>query len=306
VFVTVLARELEGFGRSYIIPHQTYFFASFDFMYEGYYISADGNKRLVDPHTFIHEFGHILGLQDYYSYDSFDGDWGATGKLDMMDNNILDHNAYSKFLLEWINPYVIDNKRDKTTIKLNPFESSGEAIIINNSFNGSPYDEYLIIEFYTPTGLNEQHSLVPYPGNNLKGFTEPGIKIYHVDSRIGKYRVSDGAFTGYIDNVSSLMGSTTEYSLIVNANSVSRHYGSKKHQKLLHLLEANGKNTFREGFGASNDTLFQKGDWFDTYKHFSNLVTFGRFNSGEEIGFRIIIDDISAEVATITFERFYF
>lgn len=284
----------------------TFFFASFDFMYEGIYLNESGDERLVDPHTFIHEFGHLLGLQDYYTYDSLDGDWGAAGKLDMMDNNILDHNAYSKFLLEWINPYVIDNKQESVTIKIEPFEKSGDAIIINNNFNGSPYDEYLILEYYTPTGLNEQHSVVPYPGNNLSGFSESGIKIYHVDSRIGEYRASDGNFVGYLDSIDRLQGSTSAYSLIVNSNSVSRHFGSKTHQKLLHLLESNGRNSFREGFGATNETLFQEGDWFDAYKHYSNLTTFGKFNDFSEIGFRIIVNDINPNEATLTIERFYF
>jgi hypothetical protein len=275
-------------------------------MYEGIYLNEAGDERLVDPHTFIHEFGHLLGLQDYYTYDALDGDWGAAGKLDMMDNNILDHNAYSKFLLEWINPYVIDNKQDTVTVTLEPFEKSGDAVIINNSFNRSPYDEYLILEYYTPTGLNAQHSAVPYPGNNLKGFTESGIKIYHVDSRIGEYRASDGNFVQYLDSIDSLQGSNSAYSLIVNSNSVSRHNGSKTHQKLIHLLEADGQNTFREGFGATNETLFQEGDWFDAYKHYSNLTTFGRFNDLSEIGFRIIVEDMNPNEVTLTIERFYF
>ena len=49
---------------------------------------------------------------DYYNYDA--GDESSTtpylapaGCLDMMDFNIGDHMAYSKFLLGWIEPTVI-------------------------------------------------------------------------------------------------------------------------------------------------------------------------------------------------------
>lgn len=57
--------------------------------------------------TAIHETGHVLGLPDYYSYNAqlveHDPSW-RTGILtfDMMNNNIGDHNAYSKWLLGWI------------------------------------------------------------------------------------------------------------------------------------------------------------------------------------------------------------
>jgi M6 family metalloprotease-like protein len=296
----------------YPIPF-TFFFASHDFMYEGY------GTGTVDPHTFIHEMGHILGLQDYYTYDGLNGDWGAAGALDMMDNNVLDHNAYSKFLLEWIEPYVIDNTKQETTLTIQPFESSGDAIIINNGFNGSPYDEYLIIEFYTPTGLNEKHSLTPYPGNGLQGFTIPGLKIYHVDSRIGAYNSETSNFVGFSDEVIRVesedieAGATYEYYMITNSNSPSRHRlnGTRgtpeaQYMKLLHLLESNGINTFRDGFDASNDTLFVEGDTFTPLKHFSSFPIFGQFNDGSEIGFEIRVDNITSEGATITFTRFSF
>jgi M6 family metalloprotease-like protein len=292
----------------YPIPF-TFFFASHDFMYEGY------GQATLDPHTFIHEVGHLLGLQDYYTYDRLNGDWGAAGALDMMDNNILDHNAYTKFLLEWIEPIVIDNTKQETTLTIQPFESSGDAIIVNNSFNGSPYDEYLIIEFYTPTGLNEKHSLTPYAGNNLQGFTVPGIKIYHIDSRIGAYSSSTNSFIGFTDEVIRATDFTQpyEYYFIMNSNSVSRHRlnGQRgtfegQYMKLVHLLEANGVNTFREGFRATNNTLFVEGDSFTPLKHFSSFPIFGQFNDGSEIGFEIIVDSITSEGATLTFRRFSF
>lgn len=57
--------------------------------------------------TAIHETGHALGLPDYYSYypESTSPDRnGRTGILtfDMMNTNLGDHNAFSKWLLGWI------------------------------------------------------------------------------------------------------------------------------------------------------------------------------------------------------------
>jgi M6 family metalloprotease-like protein len=279
----------------------TFSFLGYDFMYEGY------GQNQIDAITYIHETGHILGLTDYYSYDTDISAWGPTGRLDMMDNNVLDHNAYSKFLLEWINPYVIDNTKQETTITIAPFESSGDAIIVKNGFNGSPYDNYLILEYYTPTGLNEEHSQAPYAGNNLRGFTEPGVKIYHVDSRLGAYDWNSGNFKGFTNEVIIPENENyTEYYMIVNSNSVTRHRGDMTYMKLIHLLESSGNNTFRLGGSASNDTLFQTGDYFNPLKHFAAMTIFGQFNDGTEIGYEITIGEMTPEGVTITFTRWSF
>jgi M6 family metalloprotease-like protein len=279
----------------------TFSFLGYDFMYEGY------GEDEIDAITYIHETGHILGLTDYYSYDEGIQAWGPAGKLDMMDNNILDHNAYSKFLLEWIDPFVIDNTKQKTTIELKPFESSGEAIIVKNQFNDSPYDNYLILEYFTPTGLNQAHSEAPYGGNNLQGFTEPGIKIYHVDSRIATYDSDTGDFIDFANEVIIPEDDNyPQYYMIVNSNSETRHRGDMKYMKLIHLLEASGQNTFRTGGGATNDTLFQTGDSFNPLKHFAAMTIFGQFNDGTEIGYEITIDAITPEGATISITRWSF
>ncbi len=270
----------------------TYAWASYDFMYEGY-----GSSE-VDGHTYIHETGHVLGLDDYYSYT--EGDWGAAGGLDMMDYNVLDHNAYSKFFLGWSDPFVVDGTKAATTINLSPFESSGQFILINDEWNGSAFDEYLAIEFYTPTGLNYQDSRVGgYPGNNVRGFTVPGIKIYHVDARLGLFSSTSGAFLSYTD---SAVGSASSYPFIAHSN--SSEYSANEDYRLLHLLEAGGVNTFLDGEIADNDTLFRAGDEFNP-TDFEDFFarSGGRFNDGSSIGYEITVDAIGASSATITITK---
>ena len=60
---------------------------------------------------------------------------------------------------------------------------SGDFFIVSNSFAGHPFDEYFVVEYITPTGINYMDYRNPYKGNNLQGFSKPGIRISHVDSR---------------------------------------------------------------------------------------------------------------------------
>ena len=123
-----------------------------------------------------HETGHMMGLQDYYDYD---GAANPMGRVDMMDNNIIDHNAWSKFNYGWVSPYVVDQPG---TITLRPSVTSGDCLLLPSSsgWNGTPFDEFLLLEYYTPEGVNEQDSLEGYAGRpDLCGFSEKGIRIYH-------------------------------------------------------------------------------------------------------------------------------
>jgi len=51
--------------------------------------------------------GHVLGLPDYYDYNTTIGPQGGVGGFDMMDGNWLDHNTFSKYMLDWTTPIVI-------------------------------------------------------------------------------------------------------------------------------------------------------------------------------------------------------
>ena len=157
------------------------------------FLYADNNFGL-DAHTLIHETGHMLGLDDYYTYDELETPISATGGLDMMDLNIGDHNSFSKFSLGWINPLVINGE---TSITLKPFNETGEALILkgsNTSLN-SPFNEYFIVEYYTPNNLFNLDSSSHYRGNYPRYYDYNGLRIYHIDSRLinpkGEYYSSD-------------------------------------------------------------------------------------------------------------------
>jgi len=103
------------------------------------------------------------------------------GCVDMMDHNIGDHNAMTKYAYGWIKPTVIDKE---TTIDLKPFEDSGDFLLLTNQhYNNTAWDEYFTVEYITPTKLNELDYNTPYKESGLQGYSKPGIRICHIDNR---------------------------------------------------------------------------------------------------------------------------
>ncbi len=154
-----------------------YAFAGTDFMYES--STEYPNEDIsIDAHTYIHETGHMMGLDDYYDYDLSTGPDGGFYSADMMDANIGDHSSVNKLLLGWIDPIVISGKGD-IEIELDSFTTSGDAILISNHKLDSIYDEYFLIEFYTEEGLNANDKPIASQYGEVYG-----IRIIHVDANI--------------------------------------------------------------------------------------------------------------------------
>jgi M6 family metalloprotease-like protein len=133
--------------------------------HSGSQISGPFNPRVV-----IHETGHGLGLPDYYDYDDTLGPDGGVGGLDQMDSNWGDHNAFSKWVLEWITPTVIGT--GGLYVTLNPSGSNPGAVLImpNATATGSS-GEFFIVQNRYRTGND-----VTYPSD--------GMLIWHVDATL--------------------------------------------------------------------------------------------------------------------------
>ena len=271
----------------------TYAWASVDFLYDGNY-KDENNNTLVDAHTLIHETGHLLGLEDYYDYD---GTTSPLGSLDMMDTNIGDHNGYSKYFLGWTNPYVVINECE---ITIKPFESSGDIILVKNDWNKSSMDEYLLIEFYTPTGLNELDALDLKENKYKTLYKENGIKIYHVDSRLGYY--TNEKFSEYTDEI---YGINTNYKYATKlAHSNTAGKSANKNFKLIKLLENGGTNLLNDSSNIANDSmLFHEGDTFNPYDYNRVFYEPGYFNDGEEFQYTMTVKELTNKNAVIEFKK---
>lgn len=152
-----------------------------------------------DSHTFIHETGHTLGASDYYDYNS---KWKPMGTIDFMDGNIGDHNAYTKFIYGWNSPYILkeeDLEGGKVAeITLRASTLSGDCLVLASpDYNGSAYDEYLMVELVGPYGICENDYVSGY--ESTTGFTEPGLRILHVDARM-----YNGDHDSYITDIDKL------------------------------------------------------------------------------------------------------
>lgn len=237
-----------------------------------------------DAHTFIHEVGHLFGLQDYYPTDESDVSNSVpepAGRIDMMDCSVGDHTALSKMWLNWARPYWV---KDSCEITIKALVDSGDLILINDEWNGTVFDEYYLIEFYSPTGLNYFDTNI---GNNLAKLpTLPGVKIYHVDARLGYYTVDSSgkqnAFKYYCDDTNQGTTPADKFapsSVDKNINIVHNNSTTADAQgeqvgtnNYLYELQLNNNKTGHSVAGcADNVNLFRTGSSFDKFS-FNNIT----------------------------------
>ena len=263
----------------------------------------DDSSSGYDAHTIIHETGHMLGLDDYYSYDNT-SNYGYLGGIDMMDLNIGDHSAFSKYALGWIEPTVI--YQDDTTITLKPFESSGGALIIPSSYyNDSAFSEYLILEYKTPTGLNKLDATEKYRNAYPLAFSN-GLAIYHVDARLIEHQIQDGYYTcgDYLsENESSVpeveVRDSREYVYLVGNSNTPSYNGISDDYALVRLISKErtlySENPKTSRVGSTRRDLYQAGDSFGT-DQIDMFFSHNTFNNGTPI------NNISIEVTAMNEE----
>jgi M6 family metalloprotease-like protein len=139
-------------------------FYDFSWQWESYNYPSG----FFDPLVIIHETGHALGLPDYYDYNGDIGPDGGVGGLDMMAGNRGDHNAFSKFMLDWLQPTnVVDSLLDYT---LKATAEYPEAVMVMPGVdNSTPYKEYFMVQ-------NRYRVL------NDTNYPSDGLLIWHIDA----------------------------------------------------------------------------------------------------------------------------
>ena len=240
----------------------------------------------IDTSTLIHEVGHAFGLEDYYDtrYSGYD----AVGGYDMQSTNNGDWNPYSKFIVGWLEPTVLTDSEIEASVTVT-IEASAEKpdaivipvgrLLVGEDGSYSPFNEYLMIDLFSPTGLNKYDA-------SKYGLNSEGVRIYHVDGR----RVSIKREWTLFDY---------EYPSFAFHNTVVE---DAKYQ--LRIISATGVDHFTTGIYEefSDKDLFKAGDTF-SMSAYSRFFTNGLMDDGSEFPYTITIDSIKDGKATITITR---
>ena len=240
------------------------------------YINAAAH--LFDHNVLIHEFAHSLGIIDYYdvTYSGID----AVGHFDMQSASHGDWNAYSKYAVGWIEPTVVTDLKvgESVEIEIGAAALTGDAIVIpgaHSDYNGTPFDEYVLIDLYTSDGLNF------YDSKNYYGMEGAvGVRIYHIDARMEK-------------RVLTVEGKDGEYPIgtihFANDQNDSGFYN-------VELIQAGGVNTFtnseKQDPFMDADDLFSEGDVF-TAEGYGAFFLDGKMDDGTDFGYTIEIVKIT-------------
>ena len=295
-----------------------FFWASYDFMYGQEvassrtgktYKAGDTSHCSLDAHTYIHEMGHMFGLEDYYDYSS--NSYQPAGAFSMQDHNIGGHDPFSSFALGWGKAYV---PTSSVTIDLKPFATDGEMIILSpqwNSYN-SPFDEYLIIEYFTDLGLNEfdiaNKYMKQYGKNYPTGTHDYGIRLWHVDARLlytitGEFsankvttnpKISSGRVALMMSNTYAGGGADDYCSVLGN---------SYANYNLLQMIRNNTSADYKPKDMLSSSSLFKAGDEFSMSKYSKQFVNSGKLNSKKDLGFTFEVNACNSTYASITITK---
>jgi len=167
------------------------------------------------PRISMHETGHGLGLPDYYDYKADVGPNGGLGNMDMMDNGYFDHNAFSKFLLDWTTAYIVGDSNVIHNLTLRNADTFPESVVIMPNQQGLLFDEYFVVENRIRNG-NDGTLIGSNPLPN------EALVIYHVDATL------------------NAKGNNFAYD-----NSYTSH-------KLLRMMEADGQENIEKGNGSAD------------------------------------------------------
>jgi len=249
------------------------------------YVVAHAN--LFENNVLIHEFGHVLGLEDYYDLSGSSID--AVGRFDMQSGNCGDWNAYSKYAVGWITPQMVSGLKSgqSVDIKIGSLVTSGDAIIIpaaGSSYNGTPFDEYILVDLFVGEGVNADYA----NADRYKLDGKAGVRIYHVNSVLEKEILTDSSGT--------YTAGRSHYNNNYDTSGVGRYY--------IELIQAGGVNTFttiRSRATLREADLFRAGDVF-TAEAYSQFLHEGKMDDGSSFGYSIkvvSIDNTNGEYSAV-------
>ena len=238
------------------------------------------NAELLEGNTLVHEFGHNLGLIDYYdvTYSGID----AVGGFDMQSGNCGDWNPYSKYAAGWTSPIVVDDLApgESGEYTIGAFAETGDSIVIPvhaDTFDG-PFNEYIMIDLFTDGGVNV-HDAAEFGLGGVHG-----VRIYHIDGRMETHIEE-------VNGVSYPLGTPRS----VNAYNPGGTYQ-------VEVIQAGRDNTFTDlenlRTNLEAQDLFRAGMTFSV-DAYSEFFADGKMNDGSDFPYVIEVVSVSATEAVI-------
>ena len=126
------------------------------------------------------------------------------------------------------------------------------------------YDEFIVIELFTPEGLNK------YDSNS--GLNNVGFRIWHVNAVLNDEK---NAYKYSNDTIGSVIQDNTDIDLLhYIRNDVSSAYG-------------------KDAKAINNTNLFYANDEFTLEKYKSQFINKTKLDNGSELGFKVVFDTIN-------------
>lgn len=273
------------------------------------------------PHAFIGLVGQQIGIDDY-SDTTGDASSNVRAPLAYLDPEagfVGDQNPFTKYQLGWIEPKFLNAASltdDSQTLTLAPSITSGESLILSCSSEAQAFGEYLIIDYYTPTGINEYDSF----NSSLYGrqlFDQKGIRVYKVDSRLVRgYGSSVLAYEGEPDFTATKTldnGQTVsyfyDYGYTNNGINDYSSLGLSANFPLVEILSKKGANRHMtsQSISLTSADLFLQGDQFGSEDQIEGFYRDFAFDSdgynGEVLGISFSVDSLTDDAATLTVKR---
>lgn len=284
------------------------------------YIPVTELLRKAEPngsayHYIVSKIGLCLGLDNYADMNPHPSTGIRRAPLaykDLIDGEVGDHNSFSKYQLGWITPKLINvDDFEESTINLDP-AVDGDCVIIHKGRH-SLFSEYLVVDLYTPTGLNK-YDVEHHPVSPTSSFSETGIRVYKVDARLARgYGNSFVPYVGEIDlNASFTLSNGVKHNYVYDyrfTNSYVNDYhdaGIQDTTPLIALLDSFGFNRHITGASVdlydqeyTNAMLFKQGDSFGTEDQIEGSYYNYKLNDGRLLGLTFTVSNLTDESASI-------
>ena len=243
---------------------------------------------------FIKAIADLLGVPEYSDQTGdLQGNLRAPlGYTDVTEEGISDHNPFTKYLLGWTEPtkVIASSLETEATYTLAP----GESLLLSNEDTGV-FGEYLLIDYFTPTGLNSGSSL-----------TEPAVRVYKVDSRL--VAGGDDGFYPYYGEPDFNSDLAYDFAYTNSGRNMNAVYGIAGNYALVQLLDSTGANRqMTNSMYITDDNLWHEGDVFGEESLVEGFYHDFRFDGNgsvrPELGLTFEVGALNSEGATITVRR---